>query len=1072
MTKITVIALVSLTFAVNAFSRQKAYEAFEIIEESQGRIVLSYRLRPSFDVSDIEEKMKSEFPYFSREPGRPVLPLEYCLLGIPGDADIELQWAVEQSAMVEEVDLSVYEEEEDWRFRSLETSKGAGRSAVEISDTGWIRNQRIAAVIIRPLEYDADTRNLHVKKRIRIRISFDGAICNKKDKAPPAGAAYEELLSGLLLNYESSRNRRSLFSPSPTTSQPFSYAEGGPWFKIKNDNEPAVYRIGTQLDLAGLDYRTFRVLNEGEHVPVRLVGTGDGIFDPDDYFEFYSEPFRSADGSHDRYTVENVYWFHYGDEGGRRIKPVDASPGSAALSPHFRDAVRYEENRIPSWAEDKWMWKEFRAGEAGIVEIDIPSPDVDSEDTADLSVQLIGVTDAEGAAPDHHMLVYINDQLICEREWDGWETQLCEIELSHDFLLEGTNELRVVMPGDTEAGEFDYVWLNWIKLEYDRLYIAENDRLHFESPEIDDPQAFRCKITGFDTPHINIWDITDRNFLENIAVESSENGYSAEFEIELDAGVEFFAFTEATVVIPDVEEDALSTLQSPENQADYLIITHEQFMGDMAPLYDLEDLEDLQQSRGYSTRIVNVENIYDEFNYGIFNPTAIRSFLDYAYHNWNTPAPQYVLLVGDASWDYIGYLPEGTHINYVPSYTKQWYDGHGNPNFKRLMKINGRQKSDFNNITGPYDFIYGAAMVDQQYVCVSGNDSFPDMMIGRFSVKNSQDLDTMVRKSLKRGGGLPPGYWIRNTVFITGGVNDLEQNTFGVQADTLIDEFIRPGFSGLKPYRIYKETNGYDWGYYEQDVIDAFNQGALFVSFFGHAGSWSWECMLDFDDIPAIQNNNMLPFVLSMTCNTVRFANPVVDSFGEEMVHTSPQSGALALWGGCNFGGLWSDYYLAYKFFDEVFVQKNHNIGSIINASKITTQSIYPDYAVIIEPYTLLGDPAMNLTFRSDPCLVMGGWFDKKVSWSQGGEILMTAFGTGLDGTAVETIELYYDGMPTGVNLFDDGNNFDFSGQDGFFGLYIPLESQTIPAGSYLFELKGFDYFNNPTALWPCLNVE
>ena len=37
---------------------------------------------------------------------------------------------------------------------------------------------------------------------------------------------------------------------------------------------------------------------------------------------------------------------------------------------------------------------------------------------------------------------------------------------------------------------------------------------------------------------------------------------------------------------------------------------------------------------------------------GLAAPIAIRDFLSYAYDNWQNPAPQYVLLVGDGSFDY------------------------------------------------------------------------------------------------------------------------------------------------------------------------------------------------------------------------------------------------------------------------------------------------------------------------------------------------------------------------------------------------------------------------------------
>ena len=65
--------------------------------------------------------------------------------------------------------------------------------------------------------------------------------------------------------------------------------------------------------------------------------------------------------------------------------------------------------------------------------------------------------------------------------------------------------------------------------------------------------------------------------------------------------------------------------------------------------------------------LVDVEDIYDEFNFGILNPRAIKDFLHYTYLYWQTPAPAFVILFGDASWDYKKILG-GDKTNFVPSY--------------------------------------------------------------------------------------------------------------------------------------------------------------------------------------------------------------------------------------------------------------------------------------------------------------------------------------------------------------------------------------------------------------------
>ncbi|MBN2008191.1 hypothetical protein JW960_02470 [candidate division KSB1 bacterium] len=63
---------------------------------------------------------------------------------------------------------------------------------------------------------------------------------------------------------------------------------------------------------------------------------------------------------------------------------------------------------------------------------------------------------------------------------------------------------------------------------------------------------------------------------------------------------------------------------------------------------------------GYSGQLFNLFfKLTGHSCFGIKNPRAIKDFLRYAYENWQVPAPTYVLLFGDASYDYLDYLATG-----------------------------------------------------------------------------------------------------------------------------------------------------------------------------------------------------------------------------------------------------------------------------------------------------------------------------------------------------------------------------------------------------------------------------
>ncbi len=62
-------------------------------------------------------------------------------------------------------------------------------------------------------------------------------------------------------------------------------------------------------------------------------------------------------------------------------------------------------------------------------------------------------------------------------------------------------------------------------------------------------------------------------------------------------------------------------------------------------------LADYRATQGLRIQVVNVQDVYDEFGYGIPDAAAIRDFLAYTYANWTSPAPSYVVLFGDGNFD-------------------------------------------------------------------------------------------------------------------------------------------------------------------------------------------------------------------------------------------------------------------------------------------------------------------------------------------------------------------------------------------------------------------------------------
>ena len=96
-----------------------------------------------------------------------------------------------------------------------------------------------------------------------------------------------------------------------------------------------------------------------------------------------------------------------------------------------------------------------------------------------------------------------------------------------------------------------------------------------------------------------------------------------------------------------------------QNGADLVIISPEIFRESLAPL------KALRESQGISVALVDIEDIYDEFSYGMKTPQAVKDFLHRARSAWQRP-PRFVLLVGDASFDPRDYQGYGS-FDFVPT---------------------------------------------------------------------------------------------------------------------------------------------------------------------------------------------------------------------------------------------------------------------------------------------------------------------------------------------------------------------------------------------------------------------
>jgi hypothetical protein len=110
--------------------------------------------------------------------------------------------------------------------------------------------------------------------------------------------------------------------------------------------------------------------------------------------------------------------------------------------------------------------------------------------------------------------------------------------------------------------------------------------------------------------------------------------------------------------VPEPAVHYYTVLQNPDNVADYIIVTHQDFLGDEIDSLKIHEFAEWRVSHNqFDVGIVKMQDIYPQFPGTTPDSAAqLRDFLIYAYENWHANSMSdghfaYCLFIGD--WDYV-----------------------------------------------------------------------------------------------------------------------------------------------------------------------------------------------------------------------------------------------------------------------------------------------------------------------------------------------------------------------------------------------------------------------------------
>ncbi|MDQ3073574.1 MAG: type IX secretion system sortase PorU, partial [Bacteroidota bacterium] len=311
-------------------------------------------------------------------------------------------------------------------------------------------------------------------------------------------------------------------------------------------------------------------------------------------------------------------------------------------------------------------------------------------------------------------------------------------------------------------------------------------------------------------------------------------------------------------------------------QAEMVIVAHPSLTGAAERLAQFHRDYD-----GMTVHIVTPQQVYNEFSSGAQDVSAVRDMMKMFYDRASSPEewPQYLLLFGDASYDYKDRVPGNTNL--VPTYES----------YASTAMVNSFASDDYFAFLNTSE----GAWAD------GGNftDHKMDIAVGRIPAQNMEQANIVVDKILRYHESATQGDWRNVLCFIA---DDEDSNDHFNQSDNLARHIKtdQPAFNVRKIYLdAYKQQDGIDTDAYpdvEAEITRQMEQGALVFNYVGHGGEvgLTHEKVVKISGINSWSNTYKMPLFITATCEFSRHDDPTRTSAGE-LVLLNPNGGAVAL---------------------------------------------------------------------------------------------------------------------------------------------------------------------------------
>ncbi|MBL0163388.1 MAG: hypothetical protein IPP82_07005 [Xanthomonadales bacterium] len=715
-----------------------------------------------------------------------------------------------------------------------------------------------------------------------------------------------------------------------------------------------------QPDLADCPSDQLSLSSAGKEVPIRVLDGGDGRFSDGDSIEWIGHPLHGPESWFNAFSVNNVYLLSASAAAHARLHDQPASgSGTANLMRrlHFEQEnmmIRLDQNQQkPGEEPDVWHWAKLTQADPAPFSTSFDLPDITPRG-GDVSIRInfrgissivVPMKNKDNRPPDHLVEVRINGHLLERVSWNGRDEFEHALSIPLKDLQAVSNQLVLSIPKRTLAWSpaqtaVDVVMFNWIEFDYALGGTLAANALPFQAA---DSSTRPIELVWHGAGNAPALYGDDGQRRPPLALGDNRFRYAG-----ATPGTDLYPATSPARPVSS-RASGKRDWRAPGQAYDYLIVSHASLLDAVRPLAEFHE------KRGMKVALIDIADVYDEFNHGITHPQAVRNLVDTAWHDWPQPRPRFLLLVGDASFDIRHDTYNDLAYAKFANNPQELVPGHFSGIPATAYDAASKSMGSRNLIpTWQYPSTEGQSASDNWFGAVDGDDYHPVVAVGRFPVVEPAEVTAIVKKTIDYLSSPRPGSWRRDVMFITD-----ESSYFKKASDQIAGTISKQGFLADK---IYASPDEADNLAHQSAIKDGLNQGQLLVHFIGHGGRYIWRTgppdlrknhdLFTLDDVSGLSNSGRLPMVLSMTCYSAPFDNPTEDSIGERFLREADK-GAIAV-----FAASWRN--APSTRFSESLVKELLVPGATIGEGIVRAKKSIDD-RTLVEMYNLLGDPAVVL---------------------------------------------------------------------------------------------------------------